>query len=663
MPSRKHPALYPRSWYYPWFGFLILVLVLSACQARTATPTSPKSTQTPAGTNVSPTSISPTAAPTAEPRSLVVCLGQEPQSLYIYGSAARDMWNVLEAIYDGPIDTRNYVRQPVILQKLPTLADGDAVIQPVKVEAGDDLVDANGNLSSLVKGVKLIPSACTSADCAVAWDGKSPVQMDQLITTYKLKPGITWSDGILLTAADSVYSYQLAADPATPTSKRMVDRTASYAVVDDLTVRWTGIPGYLPQQYDTNFWLPLPKHAWESIQPADLLKSEQVTRRPIGWGPYKIDEWVAGDHITLSKNPSYFRSSEGLPKFDKLVFRFPGQPADNNLAALLAGECDLVDQTALQDAHYDTVFDLVRSKKAQVFPGQGPEWEHLDFGIKPASYDDYYSPGVDRPDFFGDANVRKAFAYCIDRQAIAKDLMDGQVDVPASYLPPYHPLYLPDLQPLPHDVQAGAKLLDEAGWKDTDNNPATPRQAVGVKGITGGTPFTLTYLTTKAPLRLEIAKRLTASLGECGIQVDVKTMTDDELYAAGPDGPLFGRKFDLAEFAWNSNPQPPCFLYETEQTPTTANNWLTGNITGYSNPAYDAACKLGRLARPDQPDVSKQAYQDGQRILADDLPSIPLFFHLKLVAARLDLCGFTMDVTARSDLWNLENLDYGKGCR
>ena len=507
MPSRNYPARLRQSGFVLWFGLFILVLSLSACQAKTATSTSSKPTQTSAAVNASPTPVSPTVASTAEPRSLVVCLGQEPQSLYIYNSAARDMWNVLEAIYDGPIDTQAYVHQPVILQKMPTLADGDAVIQPVKVEAGDDMVDADGNLSSLVKGVKLIPSACTSADCAVTWDGKSPVQMDQLITTFKLKPGINWSDGIALTAADSVYSYQLAADPATPTIKRMVDRTAAYTAEDDQTVRWTGIPGYLPQQYDANFWLPLPKHAMQTMKPAELLKSDQVNRSPIGWGPYKIDEWVAGDHITLSKNPGYFRASEGLPKFDKLVFRFPGQPADNNLAALLAGECDLVDQTALQDAHYDTVFDLVRAKKAQVFIGQGPEWEHLDFGIKPSSYDDYYSPGVDRPDFFGDANVRKAVAYCVDRQAMIKDLVDGQVDVPASYLPPYHPMFLADLQPLPHDVQAAAKLLDEAGWKDSDNNPATPRLSEGVKGVTGGTPFSLTYLTTKAPLRLEIASR------------------------------------------------------------------------------------------------------------------------------------------------------------
>jgi peptide/nickel transport system substrate-binding protein len=647
-----------------WSGLLILTLVLAACKpASTAGPTPalnlPTQTQ-PAAPE--PTQALPTETPVPAPRTLVVCLGQEPTSLYIYASAARDMWSVLEAVYDGPIDTRNFVPQPVILEKLPNLQDGTAVIQPVEVKPGEDFLDASGNLSSLVAGVKYMPSGCSSADCALPWDGKGAVQVDQLSATFKLKSGVTWSDGKPLTSADSVYSYQLAADPATPVSKRMVDRTAAYEAVDELSVRWTGIPGYIPQQFDTNFWLPLPKHAYGDTSAADLLKSDLAARRPLGWGPYVIDEWVAGDHITLSKNPAYFRAGEGLPKFDKLVYRFIGEPADSSLMAVQVGECDLVDNTALQNVKYDSVFDLQRAKKLQVFTGQGPQWEHLDFGIRPSAYDDYYNPATDRPDFFGDVRVRQAFAYCIDRQKIVDDLLIGQVGVPASYLPPYHPLALTDLKPLGKDVQAGEKLLDEAGWKDADHNPATPRTAESVQNVTAGTPFRVTFITTQAPLRAEIADRIAASLGVCGIQVDVKILTTAELYAPGPDGPLFGRKFDLAEFAWDSGVQPSCFLYQSSQIPTQANNWLTGNVTGYSNPEYDAACQKALQAGPGQTDIYTQGHQEVQKILANDFPTIPLFFQLKLAAGRLDLCGFSLDVTARSSLWDLENLDYGPKC-
>jgi peptide/nickel transport system substrate-binding protein len=485
--------------------------------------------------------------------------------------------------------------------------------------------------------------------------------MDQLSATFKLKSGITWSDGQPLTAADSVYSYTLAADPATPTSKTIVDHTSSYTAVDDLTVRWTGLPGYLPQQFDDYFFLPLPKHAWGSTSAADLLTSDQSTRSPLGWGPYVINEWVAGDHITLSKNPSYFRASEGLPKFDKLVYRFVGEPADSSLSSILAGECDLVDNTALQSVDYQSIFDLRTAKKIQLFTGQGPEWEHLDFGIRPAAYDNNATLPTSRPDFFGDVRVRQAFAYCIDRQKIVGDLLYNLVSVPGSYLPPDHPLNLADLKPLPHDVNAGKQLLDQAGWTQQGSDPV--RHAQGVIGVTDGAALAVTYLTTQAPLRVAIANIVQSSLAECGVQVDVKSLTTDALYAAGPDGPLFGRSFDLAEYAWDSSAQPPCFLYESDQIPTADNNWLTGNVTGYSNKDYDAACQKATQARPDQPDQYTQGQQDAERILAQDLPTLPLFFQLKLTAARTDLCGFEMDVTARSALWGIENLDYGPTCK
>ncbi len=637
-----------------------LIVLLAACAPRTAEPGPRPQVDTPAPSAVpSSTAVpAPTATSTLPPpRALVVCLGQEPSSLYVYKSSTRATWSVLEAVYDGPYDTRAFSVQPVILDGLPNPEDGSASIVPVSVEPGEDIVDADGNLSALVKGVRYLPSGCLDSSCAATWDGGGPVEMERLNLSFTLKPGLKWSDGAPLTAADSLFSFNVSADAATPTLKRLVNRTAFYQVMDDLHVMWMGLPGFFPQRYETFFWLPLPKHAYGSLTPAQMLEDERVNRAPLGWGPYQVDEWVVGDHITLSKNPNYFRADEGLPKLDKLVFRFPGQPADNNQAALLTGECDLVDQTGLADVDYQSIFDLREAGKIQLFTGQGPEWEHLDFGIKPASYDDYYYPGADRADFFGDVRTRKAVALCINRQAIVDDLLYGLGIVPASYIPPQHPLFPADLQPLPYDPQQGMRLLEEVGWMDEDNDPSTPRTALGIQTILGGTPFSITYLTTRAPLRQQVAARIAADLAGCGIQVQINNLNVDELYAAGPDGPLFGRKFDLAEFAWDSSVQPPCALYESAQIPHQKNGWLGGNVTGYANPDFDTACRAARLARSDQPQVIADNHAAAMRLLAGELPSIPLFFHVKMAAARPGLCGFEMDVTARSQLWGIENID------
>jgi peptide/nickel transport system substrate-binding protein len=656
MPSCTSPAFAA--------AFIVLSLILSACQPQ-ATPV--VSTPVIQSEPTPPESVIVDTPPPATPvpaRSLVICLGQEPDTLYAYGSAARSMWSVLEAIYDGPFDTLQFGAQPVILQNVPSIENGDAVLLPVDVSAGDEVLDSAGELVALEAGVQIKPSGCTSMDCVVTWDGSTPLQMDRLALTYRLLPDLTWSDGAPLTASDSIFSYEITQDPSTPVSRRSLYRTASYTAVDDTTIVWQGVPGYLPVRFDSLFWLPLPRHILNSIPPAQLLTADESTRRPLGWGPYVIQEWVEGDHITLVKNERYFRANEGLPVFHTLVYRFLGRPADNNLAALLVNECDIVDQTSLLDEQLETVLDLASTNKLKAYIGQGPEWEHLDFGIRPSSYDDGYNPVLgDRPDLFFDARVRQAFALCADRQGIADDILFGQTSVPGGYLPPAHPNFLSDLAPLPFDVSEGRRLLDEAGWKDLDGDPNTPRTAIGVSNVYDGAFLSVNYATTQAPLRVDIAKRLAASLSECGIQVNVQYYTPGELYAPGPGGILFGRNFDLAQYAWEAGAEPPCYLYTSDQIPSAGNNWLKVNVTGYSNPAYDTACQSARQAHPSIDEGYVQAHEDVQRLFAQELPSIPLFFRLKMAVSRPDFCELEMDVTARSVLWNIELFDYGEGCQ
>lgn len=646
------------------YWLLLASLILTSCQSYTPTSVTTQSAR-PTPTGEIQASAQPTlpVAPTTPPKkTLVVCVGQEPQSLYVYGNSARGIWSILEAIYDGPFDTRNFSAQPVILEDLPSLSQGDAVLTPVDVKAGDNVVDANGNLVALAAGTPVTSSGCTGDACGGAWDGKKALQLDQLKVTFKLKPGIQWSDGQPLTAGDSVYSFNLASAPETPVSKNVIDRTVSYKALDNLTVEWLGVPGYVPSQYDTLFWLPLPQHAWGKMKPADLLAAPESTQKPLGWGPYIVDDWKAGDHISLHKNPLYFRAAEGLPKFDNLVFRFLGDQSSSNLAALESGECDVVDATVALDDQLEKLVIDSNAGKIQLFTGQGPEWEHLDFGIKPAAYDDGFNAAKDRPDFFSDIKVRQAFAYCIDRQSLAKTLFFDRTSVPGGYLSPTNPLFQDGLKPLPYDPAAGAKLLDEAGWMSSTSAPSSPRSAAGSAAVPAGTLLEVNYTVTDSPLDLQIAQTIQKDLSGCGIQVKISTVNLGQLYSPGPDGPLFGRQFDLTQFAWQSGSQSPCFLYESSQIPDTQNNWLGANITGFSSQEYDAACQKALQSRPDQADYV-QVNQAAESLFARDLPVIPLYYRLKIVAARPDFCGLQMDVTDRSALWGLESFDYGAGCK
>ena len=642
-----------------WRYLLGMSLLLAACQPTRTSPTVEVIEETPAEPTAQPT---PTLPPS---RSLVVCLSQEPSTLYLYGwLTSRSMWSVLEALYDGPYDKVQYAAQPVILEKMPSLADGDAYFEPVEVQRGAEVVDADGNLVVLDQGVRVRPSGCTGADCVVSWDGTSPFNMDRLSADFELLPGITWSDGEPLKAEDSVFSFQIAADENTPVSKQWIDLTESYEAVDERTVRWTGKPGAYPLEYETLFWTPLPKHVLQNYSAADLLQTAEATDAPLGWGPYIVKEWVKGDHIELEKNPLYFRAEEGLPAFDKLVYRFLGQENDDNLAALLSGECDVVDQNTFTDEELEVLLDLEKSGKVNAFIGVGPEWEHIDFGIKPASYDDGFNLFQDaRQDLFTDLRVRQAFAMCMDRQQIIDRWMLDQSVVPATYLPPSHPLYAADLSPLPYDPEEGSRLLDEVGWKNVMGDPRSPRQAFGVPNVMDGTELIVNYATTKAPLRVKIAELMAESMAECGIQLNVQYLDPGQLYAPGPEGVMFGRQFDLVQFGWESGTQPPCLLYESDQIPSAENDWIGVNITGYSNQQYDEACLAARQTYPDQAEVYQERQQTVQRLFSEELPVVPLYYRLRVAAGRPDLCGFDMDVSARSALWNLETLNYGEGCQ
>ncbi|HSV85075.1 MAG TPA: ABC transporter substrate-binding protein, partial [Levilinea sp.] len=561
----------------------ILSLVLSACLPQAAPAAQLPPTPLAEGERpTQPTTLPPTPAP---PRSLVICLGQEPATLYPFASAAPSMWSVLEAVYDGPFDLLEAGPQPVILQAVPSFENGDAVLIPVEVFAGDEVVDASGELAALDAGVRVLPSGCSSPGCAITWDGSTPLQIDRLVLRYRLLPGLTWSDGAPLTAADSVFSYDITQDPATPVSRRLIHRTTSYIAIDETTVEWTGVPGFYPASFDSLFWLPQPRHRLSSIPAEQLMSAHESARSPLGWGAYVIQDWVSGDHITLVRNERYFRAAEGLPRFDTLVYRFLDRPADDNLIALMVNECDIIDQTSLLDEQLADVLEMETRGELKAYISQGPAWEHLDFGIQPASYDDGYHPAQgDRPHLFYDVRVRQAFAYCADRQGIVDDILFGRSSVPGGFLTPGHPNFIADLAPLPFDIDEGQRLLDEAGWRDLDGDLSTPRTASGVANVYDGAVLAVRYATTQATLRVAVAQRLVSSLAQCGIQVTVQYFTPAELFAAGPGGILFGRNFDLAQYAWEASVGLPCSLYHSAHIPNAGNNWLGVNISSYSNP-------------------------------------------------------------------------------
>lgn len=583
--------------------------------------------------------VEPTAAPVeAKPKDLIVCMAQEPETLYVYGGSMLAMSAVLHAVYENNLTTLSYGYQAQGIEKVPSLSDGDAFFETVTVNPGDMVVDADVNPVAWGEEV----TVTNANDEEVAFDG-SPVEMKQLVVQFTIKPRV-WSDGTPVSADDSVYSFEIASDPDTQSSKYTIDRTASYAATGDLTVEWRGLPGYLDSQYFTNFWTPLPRHAWGGLTAAELNEAEESSRMPMGDGPFMITEWVAGDNISLVKNPNYYRASEGLPYVDTVTYKFV--PDTNQLIAqLLAGQCDIGTQDGMDVGQSPFLIEAEANGILVPYFQTGTVFEHIDFNIQP--YDD-------RTVWFDDVRVRQAFTMCTDRQSMVDNILYGRSEVISSYIPSVHPLFNQNNVQWPYDVDAANKLLDEAGFTDSDgdglrNHPTTGENFIVTLGTTTGNE-----------MRQQLTQIFKENLSACGVQIDLYYLPAGEWFADGPEGPLFGRTFDLGEFALLTGVDPSCNLYITDEIPGPPEEgyagWGGANETGWSNADYDTACKAALASLPGTAEY-EQNHKDAQLIFSENVPVIPLFLRLKVAAARPEVMNFGVDPTQNSELYNIFEID------
>jgi peptide/nickel transport system substrate-binding protein len=472
--------------------------------------------------------------------------------------------------------------------------------------------------------------------------------MTQMIVTFTLHADITWADGQPLTAADSVYSYELARQLDDPALQRRVDHTASYEALDGQTVVWIGVPGYRDTTYLLNLYHPLPRHVLGSTTVDQLLQTDIAQRKPLGWGPFVIEEWVAGDHIALVRNAHYFRASQGLPHLDRVVFRFLGSSGQVS-EALLGAECDIVTQDLLAEMN-DSLWEATEAGRLALITSSSREWEHLDFGVQPV-------PWSGRVAFFAETAVRQAVAHCIDRQRVAEAAFpSGGAAVAHTYIVPEHPLHAGDqLHRWPYDPETGRSMLQQAGWQDTDGDGI--REARGVAGIASGAPFSVTLFTTKDdPARTRVAEVLSEDLAACGIGLATTYLAPEAFYADGPDGPVFGRQFDLALFSWLNGLDAPCSLYLSTEIPAEDNWWATSNNPGYASDAYDEACRAAMEALYGTEEYV-HFHREAQRILSYDLPVLPLYFVPKRIAVSPRVEGVFLDPSQITPFWNIESVD------
>ena len=238
-------------------------------------------------------------------------------------------------------------------------------------------------------------------------NGGAVLNDDGTVTmTWNLHEGVLWHDGEEFTSEDVCFTWDFIVSEAGAAVYNQSDylNIESCEAPDPYTVVFTWSAPYAP--YASLFDTILPKHVLEG---QDVLTFDGYNRSPIGTGPFKFVEWRTGEYVQVEKNEEYWR---GAPNLDRIVVQFIPDP-NTRVNALKAGEYDfaqiLPNQVKeVQDLEgYDV--ELVNTNA----------WVHFDFNV-----------ATERgQQIFGDKAVRQAIFHAIDREAIARDLMEGTVEV------------------------------------------------------------------------------------------------------------------------------------------------------------------------------------------------------------------------------------------
>lgn len=637
----------------PWLLFLI---ALAACKPAVELPAENIISQ-----------------PDTAPDTLTICLGDEPKSIYLYNDRGKSADLVRQAIYDGPVDVINGQPVPVILESLPSFETGGAVVESIAVGLGDRVVDAKGRVTLLDIGVEVFPSGCLDQTCATAFDGETPLEMDQISAEFTIKPGILWSDGQAVTAQDSVFSFEIASDPATPASHYFTDRTASYIPVDDLTVEWRSLPGLRTDEFTDFFWTPLPVHQLGQYQAEELLSAEEANRQPLGWGPYVIQSWLPGKSIELTRNPFYFRAEYGLPRFDRLVFRITDANGDTNLANLKydrepfshldydIGEfeneiaengCDLTTTTAdMRDQMgvFNYLLNYYQDPAIRLFRSAESETQFLLFNSGKGNQEKPQDSTV----------VRQAVSQCIDRDKLIQSLSNNVYETPT-----HTDIGLPEILETPadflnYDLIQAAQILEETGWMDHDGNSETPRISKSVEGFLDGRELGFTLLAAADNESQNTASMLKSMLSSCGIGLNITFQPEEALWNPDADLSYFSDDYDLALIAWQTPIQAPCLFFDSAEIPTDSK--LGANFSRFSDQRLDEICSLFDF--PIRGTEQEILMSEIQAIIHEKLPLVPLYNYSSLLTARNDFCGDGLNPERENELSELEEFRISSACR
>ncbi|ABF63448.1 peptide ABC transporter substrate-binding protein [Ruegeria sp. TM1040] len=471
------------------------------------------------------------------------------------------------------------------------------------------------------------------------------VSEDLTQITWKLKPGIKWSDGSDLTSADVKFTYEYCTHPEGGCAQvTKFEGVTSVETPDDSTVVVT-FDKATPFPYGPFVGGESP--IIQAAQFAECLgaKAPECTEanfNPIGTGPFVVDEFKPNDVITLSANPNY--RDPAKPAFAKVLFKGGGDATAAGRAVMETGEFDYAWNLQLAP---DVIAQMEAGGKGQAVAGFGPLLERIMLNNTNPSAD--LSPeerSVIRPHpFLSDPAVYKAMSMAIDRPLLVEIGYGKAGRVSCSWVPAPEAFAISPEGCETQDIAGANAMLDAAGIVDTDGDGIREKD---------GVPLKILYQTSTNAVRQDFQALIKQWWSEIGIETELRNINSSVFFGGDPGSPDTFQKFyaDVEMYANTFNGTDPQSYFGNglcDKAPTPASQWQGENISRFCDEEFDALhAELSQTA-----DMAKRI-EIGQQlntIIFERGGMIPLVHRGRLSAHSNTLGGVDLNVWD-SELWN-----------
>ena len=473
------------------------------------------------------------------------------------------------------------------------------------------------------------------------------VSQDLTSITWKIAPGIMWSDGTPFTAHDAKFTADYCMHPEGGCQQltRFAD-VEQVEALDDLSLKITFSK---PKPFPYGPFVGADSPIIQKAQFEDCIgaKAPECTEQnfgPIGTGPFRVTEFKANDVISMAANPHY--RDPNKPNFATLTFKGGGDATAAARSVLETGEFDYAWNLQIDPA---ILQQMAGAGKGQIISAFGTSVErlHVNLSNPDPSLDDQRSTleGGPHP-FLTDAAVRRALSLAIDRNLLS-EIGYGAAGKATCNVLPAPAIYASTANDacLVQNIARANAILDEAGWT---------RGADGIRAK-DGVRLSILYQTSTNPVRQDTQALIKQWWSEIGVETELKNIDAAVFFGGDQSSPDTIQKFyaDIemyTNYAAGTDPEAYMGNWVCAEIPTPEKNWLGSNMPRYCNPEYDAlAAELAVTAALEDRARIVKAMND---MLMQEGAMIPLIHRGRVSAHSNSLAGVKLN-TWDSELWNI----------